>query len=330
MGGRQSNQHQEEAEKKSEWVAPERSYGWLPSLPDHRDKWKRFAGEKLDSTFALDVNVPVYNQGKLGSCTANAIACAYQYDEEVEELKDESTPSRLFIYYNERSLEGTTGYDSGASIRDGMKTISGTGVCPETTWPYDITKFTEKPPENCYEQAEHNKATVYERVEQSEDQVKLAIKNGFPIVFGISVYSSFETEEVAKTGEVPMPSQDEKLLGGHAITLYGWDDGAKRFLFRNSWGTEWGIDGNGTLPYQYVLSSNLASDFWTVTKVSESVELSSPNSADNNGSGSLNVPPPSPTEPAAAELADDLVHVTAAESSPEQDVLSPSVLPVQR
>ena len=250
-------------------------YGWVRDLPDQRDRYHHFEKKgELSSTFNLNISsVPIYNQGHLGSCTANAIACAYQYDEEIEDLKDESTPSRLFIYYNERALEGTTGTDSGAQLRDGIKTIVNTGVCPETEWPYDIAKFAEKPPGPCYLYAAHNKATEYKRVEQTEEQIKLALTNGFPIVFGVSVYSSFESKEAATTGNVPMPELTEKLLGGHAITLYGYDDASKRFLFRNSWGTVWGAEGNGTLPYEYVLSSNLASDFWTVTKVVETNSL---------------------------------------------------------
>jgi C1A family cysteine protease len=251
-----------------------RKYGWVRDLPDHRDRYLNFESkDDTPSTFSLTLKVPVYNQGQLGSCTANAIACGYQYDEMKEDCKDESTPSRLFIYYNERAIEGTTGTDSGAQLRDGIKTISKTGVCPEKDWPYDISKFTQKPPASCYTEAENNKATQYKRVNQDEEQIKLALTAGFPIIFGVSVYPSFESIEVLETGNVPMPSKDEKLLGGHAITLYGFDDEKKRFLFRNSWGTVWGAEGNGTLPYEYVLSPDLAADFWTVTKIVEEQTL---------------------------------------------------------
>lgn len=245
-------------------------YGWVRDIPDHRDKYHQFMEKELPSLYTLDISkVPVYNQGHLGSCTANAIACAYQYDEIKQKEKDENTPSRLFIYYNERAMEGTVNSDSGAQIRDGIKTINQTGVCDESLWPYDITKFAEKPSENCYQAAENNKAVTYTRVLQTLSQLKLALDAGFPVVFGVSVYSSFESEKAAETGVIPLPQPDEKLLGGHAITMYGYDEENKQFLFRNSWGNEWGQNGDGRIPYDYVLNPDLAADFWTVTKIKE-------------------------------------------------------------
>jgi C1A family cysteine protease len=285
--------------RQSQIIETPHRFGWIRDLPDRRDHKRHYHVKDHPATFALEISqVPVMNQGNLGSCTANAIACAYQYDEEKQKASDESRPSRLFIYYNERAMEGTISSDSGAQIRDGIKSINNVGVCSETLWPYDISKFTQKPYPKCYEAAKDNHAVEYGRVQQTEDQLKAALKNGFPVVFGVSVYQSFESTEAAKTGTIPMPQDDEKLLGGHAITLYGWDDGSKRFLFRNSWGTEWGSQGNGTLPYEYVLSPELASDFWTITKIVET-----PPSPQG-----LEAPPPSPSH---EEVEEHLGHLTA-------------------
>lgn len=263
-----------------------KKYGWKRDLPDIRD-------HKFEMNYLSIVEKPqkhvdlrklcpsVYNQGELGSCTANAIACAIQFDElkqtnkkENEEVKQTNDnkdnidiPSRLFIYYNERDMEGNINTDSGASLRDGIKSINKIGYCNETQWPYEIEHFREKPNEECYEYAKSHKSLSYKRVQQDETHLKSVLNMGFPIVFGISVYESFESEETAKTGIVPIPSKEERMLGGHAIVLVGYNDEKRWFVFRNSWGEGWGDKGYGYLPYEYVCDENLASDFWVVNKV---------------------------------------------------------------
>jgi C1A family cysteine protease len=207
---------------------------------------------------------PVVDQGTLGSCTGNAIAGAVQFDRMKQKLKPEFAPSRLFIYYNERAMEGTVSSDSGAMIRDGIKSISKLGVCPEVDWPYVIAKFATKPPTACYASALKYKAVQYQRVARSLSQFKGCLASGYPFVFGFSVYESFESNEVAKTGVAPMPGHDEKLLGGHAVLAVGYDDAQQRIIVRNSWGTGWGQAGYFTLPYAYLTDANLSDDFWTV------------------------------------------------------------------
>ena len=247
-------------------------YGWKRDLPDKRDH--KFTLELISSvdnlqTTSCDLRPfcpSVYNQGELGSCTANAIGCAIQYDE-IKQKMESNVPSRLFIYYNERDIEGNIHSDTGASIRDGIKSINKIGYCNETQWPYIIEKFDTKPDEKCYEYASQHKSLSYKRVSQNETTIKTALNLGFPIVFGISVYESFESENVSKTGIVPLPNDDEKLLGGHAIVLVGYDTKSRLFTFRNSWGDNWGDKGYGYLPFDYVLNPDLADDFWTVTKI---------------------------------------------------------------
>jgi C1A family cysteine protease len=247
-------------------------YGWKRDLPDKRDH--KFTLELVSfidclNTIRCDLrtNCPeIYNQGGLGSCTANAIGCAIQYDE-IKQKLESNIPSRLFIYYNERDMEGNIHSDTGASIRDGIKSINNIGYCNENQWPYIIEKFDTKPDEKCYEYASQHKSLSYKRVSQNEKTIKTALNLGFPVVFGISVYESFETEDVSKTGIVPIPGDDEKLLGGHAIVLVGYDCEKRLFTFRNSWGEGWGDKGYGYLPFEYVLNPDLADDFWTVTKI---------------------------------------------------------------
>jgi len=206
----------------------------------------------------------IYDQGQLGSCTGNAIGCAIQFERLKQKRKPDFIPSRLFIYYNERDMEGTIKSDSGAQIRDGIKSVAKLGVCPEPEWPYDIKKFTARPPKKCFTHALKYKAVSYQRVIQTLNQMKGCLASGYPFVFGFSVYDSFEGDAVAKTGMVPMPAPKEKLLGGHAVLAVGYDDKQQRFLVRNSWGKSWGLGGYFTMPYAYMTDSNLCDDLWTI------------------------------------------------------------------
>jgi C1A family cysteine protease len=209
----------------------------------------------------------VYDQGQLGSCTANAIAGAIEFDRIKQKLEDVFTPSRLFIYYNERVIEGTVNTDSGAQIRDGMKTIGQQGGPHEALWPYDIAKFTDAPSANAVADGQQHTAISYQRVVRNLNQMKGCLAAGYPFVFGFTVYESFESQAVASTGVVPMPAPNEQVLGGHAVLAVGYDDSQQRFIVRNSWGPGWGMSGYFTLPYTYLTDENLSDDFWTVRLV---------------------------------------------------------------
>ena len=171
-------------------------------------------------------------------------------------------------------MEGTVKTDSGAQIRDGMKSINRLGVCSETEWPYNINIFNEKPTEKCYDNALDHHTIEYRRLNQDVDQLKACITSGFPFVFGFAVFESFETEEVAKTGNMVMPEEGEKQLGGHAIMAVGYDDDKKVFVIQNSWGEEWGDKGYFYMPYDFITNEEWCSDFWTCYKITdEDVEL---------------------------------------------------------
>jgi C1A family cysteine protease len=246
-------------------------YGWVPDLPDQRDY---LYSAPIHILKALPASVdlrpgcpPVYDQLQLGSCTANAIAGAIEFDQIKQKLAQLFLPSRLFIYYNERAMEGTVDSDSGAMIRDGIKSVASQGVCPEREWPYNIAQFRQKPSNQCYADALLCKALLYQSVMQSLTQMKGCLAAGNPFVFGFTVYESFESNQVAQTGIVPMPQPGEYVLGGHAVLCVGYDDTQQRFLARNSWGN-WGMAGYFTIPYAYLTSWSLASDFWTIKIVS--------------------------------------------------------------
>jgi C1A family cysteine protease len=152
-------------------------------------------------------------------------------------------------------------------IRDGIKSVAKQGDCPESEWPYDINKFTEKPTASCYTHALKYKVVQYQRVVQTVNQMKGCLASGYPFVFGFTVYESFETPTVAQTGMVPMPAPAEKILGGHCVVAVGYDDAQQRFIIRNSWGNKWAIAGYCTMPYAYLTDFNLSSDFWNIRLV---------------------------------------------------------------
>ena len=247
-----------------------KKYGWKPDLPDHRDiiysinRSIQVLPEKVD----LRLNCPpVYDQGELGSCTGNAIAAALEYEQIKKKVNKPFIPSRLFIYYNERLLEGTVNQDSGAQIRDGMKTVNLQGACTEKTWPYTVSKFKTKPVAKAYTEGLKYQIKVYSKVNQDLNSLKGCLASGDPFVFGFTVYESFESDAVAKTGIVPMPATTESTLGGHAVLCVGYDNKTQRFTVRNSWGSDWGIKGYFTIPYQYLTNINLSSDFWVIKDI---------------------------------------------------------------
>lgn len=246
-------------------------YGWIRDIPDQRDYLFAAAPVTLAALPAkIDLRSncpPVYDQGQLGSCTANGIAAAVQFDRMKQKQLPDFIPSRLFVYYNERVIEHTVSSDSGAMIRDGIKSVAQQGVCPETEWPYDIAKFTNPPSAGCYKDALKYKVVQYQRLVQNTNQMKGCVASGYPFVFGFTVYESFESPQVAKSGVVPMPGPTEKVLGGHCMCVVGYDDSQQRFIVRNSWAATWGMQGYCTMPYAYLTDSNLASDFWTIRVV---------------------------------------------------------------
>ena len=246
-------------------------YGWLPDRPDQRDMYYSAIAappKKLPSSVDLrPVCSSVENQGQLGSCTANALVGNLEFLEK-KTGKPATDLSRLFIYYNERALEGNVSQDSGAMIRDGIKTLAKQGVCDEGRWPYVTTKFSVKPPAACYKQGLQHQITSYHRVVTLQE-MRMCLAEGYPFVFGFTVYDSFESPAVAKTGRLNLPKPSEKSLGGHAVMAAGYDDATKRFLIRNSWGTDWGMKGYFTIPYAYLDNRNLSDDFWTIRAVED-------------------------------------------------------------
>ena len=247
----------------------QRTYGWRPDLPDHRDllyatlmRAPALLPDKIDLRTLCSA---VEDQGQLGSCTANALVGALEFLEQKVNTVPFADLSRLFVYYNERVIEGTVNSDSGATLRDGIKVLARQGVCSEAAWPYVITRFTRKPGAVCYKQAAAHTISTYHRL-NSVDEMRACLADGYPFVFGFTVYDAFESAAVARNGIVNLPAAKERPLGGHAVMAVGYDDKAGRFIVRNSWGPDWGKQGYFTMPYAYLADRNLSDDFWTVRK----------------------------------------------------------------
>lgn len=247
-----------------------RNYGWKRDIPDIRDVCysPRISTNNLPSRIDLrDEHFPIFNQGNLGSCTANAISTAHYFSQIKQKAQKAFVPSRLFIYYNERAMEGTINSDAGAVIRNGFKCIAKLGVCSEDTWKYQEDKFSEKPIENAYTIALDHQVIKYMKVVQMTNQLKGCLAEGYPFVFGFTVYDSFESDDVAINGIMSLPEGNESCMGGHAVMCVGYDDEKKVFIVQNSWGKEWGDKGYFYMPYSYITNPSLASDFWTIRTI---------------------------------------------------------------
>lgn len=260
-------------------MADERKWGWRPDVPDHRDLLSAVRIPDVLPRFVdFRSGFPApYDQQDLGACTAHAIAGNMEFDQIKEALKFEFTPSRLWIYYQERVIEHCVSSDSGAMIRDGIKAVNQFGVPPESDWPYHTKDFATKPADVAFTDARFHRSLKYSRVPVDLPSIKAVLAQHLPICFGFSVYESFQTQEVARTGNVPMPDRKEKLLGGHAVCLAGysddpWTDGRTMWemqpglIVRNSWGPDWGLGGYFVLPFGFV--DELMDDLWTIEVVS--------------------------------------------------------------
>ena len=265
--------------KKNKKKPTKHRYNWKPDLPDFRDYTftERFMAKP---TLPKQIDLrplcpPIVDQGRIGSCTANALSGALGFLE-LQELKtkgqdpEEFGPdfepfSRLFIYYNERAAEGHTDQDAGASLRDGIKTLAANGACRESVWKYSPAQVFKKPLAKAYKEAAEHTITSYLKL-STLAEMKQCLASGFPFVFGFMVYESFESATVAKTGLMPIPSEDEKPVGGHAVLAVGYDDSSQQLIVRNSWGTKWGDQGYFRMSYAVIDELKLARDFWVVKR----------------------------------------------------------------
>ncbi|MGE3410301.1 MAG: C1 family peptidase [Pirellulales bacterium] len=247
-----------------------RKYGWKPDRPDARDLLyaaPRGIKRKLPPIVDLRSDCPgILDQGELGSCTACAVGNAYEF----VRLAQGQSPfdvSVLYVYYNTRVIEGTVDYDSGAELRNAIKAVARSGAASDRTWPYEVRKFTAEPSQAAYNEGSDHQALKYRRISPSLKNLKSRLADGFPFVFGFTVYESFESRAVEKSGVMPMPKRNERALGGHAVLAVGYQERRKRFTVMNSWSEDWGDGGYFYMPFEFITNPNYADDFWSIDLV---------------------------------------------------------------
>ena len=204
----------------------------------------------------------------MNSCSANAITAALRYDELREGRSHVPSPSRLFIYDNERVLSGMVGSNGPVPLRDGYRTIVKPGACPEANWPYEVRRFRRAPTPRCFDLACRHRAIAYDRLRRAISHIRACLAQRFPIVMAIAVHQSMTGRGVRRTGVVPLPARRDRLRGGHAVLVVGSHHARRLLIVRNSWGARWGDHGYGYLPYAFVASRDLTWDFWTMRRVS--------------------------------------------------------------
>ena len=253
-----------------------RKYSWIPDLPDQRDYLPTLKGIGVPPSVDLRPHLyDCWDQGNFGSCTGNAVGACIMFDVIKRKERLPLKPSRLMLYYWGRELEGTTGFDGGAMIRDVVKGANANGVCRECFWDYTQSNLLTHPTKKAMAAVKEH-ALTYVRLDTSPRSLvvmKEVLAEGYPFVYGFTVYESFESNAVAVTGKVPMPGPNEAVLGGHAVTAMGYVDdpswvGGGYFIVRNSWGTGWGQNGHCYFPYQYLLDDSISADFWAIYTVS--------------------------------------------------------------
>jgi len=254
-------------------------YGWIPDLPNRPgeeggDRVFAPKATRLDPAANLDPSLlpPIFNQGHIGSCTGASTARGSIMYLIAKEKQPRHLMSALFAYYNARLLEGSEKHDAGAQIRDVLKGIIKTGLCAESLCPYVETAFSIKPSDRAYRDAAFTTIDSYERITETGGarlaHAKSAIMEGWPINFGFTVYESFESQTVAQTGIMPMPLGSEKVVGGHAMWTWAYDDESRRaFRCPNSWGADWGIGGHFWMPYDFFAEDGFVTDIWVPKSV---------------------------------------------------------------
>lgn len=210
----------------------------------------------------------VYDQGQTGSCVGQALKRAAHTLQIAQGFPTVIEPSSMFIYYNAREAEGSCDEDAGANICDGLLGMITDGFCAESDWRLNPSFITVKPGDAQYQKATMHRVEDYKptQIVPSDLQSLLEALSVGPVVGGVLVFESFESPDAMRTGNIPMPDESENLLGGHAIFIRGYSMPRKILIFDNSWGIDFGDEGSGTLPWEYV--RRFGSDFWQPLRVS--------------------------------------------------------------
>lgn len=242
-----------------------RFYGWKKG--SNKTKALLYSPAKhilpLPSYVDLQPKCPfIYDQEDLRKCAGNTSSGLTQYLMRKHEYVD-WMPSQLALYYWNRMQKGNTSENNDDSLQDAMNSLIKFGVPHESLWKYEPKNFTIKPEKAVWSDGYWHSVKIGLSVEQNIETIKSCVAEGSPIIFGMMVYSYFESPEMKKNGILKMPTSNDKILGGHAVMAVGYDDHTKMIKIRNSWGGKWGKNGYFFMPYDYILNPYYCDDFWT-------------------------------------------------------------------
>ena len=252
---------------------PKRYYGWRPGLPNKRFPQLTLASYPPLAAAASVITTgflpPIWDQGQTGSCTGHGSTRAIAFARAKQSLPFVDL-SRLFAYWNARVAEGTQWSDSGASVSDVIAAAQQFGAPPYTDLPTDPSLVTVQPSAQTFADALANKAILATRVLGANPaSFQYHFKHcigvlGLPVVFGFTVYESFESDAVASSGIMPVPGPSEQIVGGHCVVATAYDDAAKMVTCDNSWSDTWGQAGRFQMPYECIFDIDMASDFHAI------------------------------------------------------------------
>ena len=212
-------------------------------------------------------DVPIFYQGKTGCCCSVAVGMSWHFQMHQQSLGGFS-PSVLFLYYNSRKRmsDEAVKFDCGGTIRDSMKTLAAVGVCRDRVWPFTVENLFLEPPPGSYTEADKHKAIAYESIEPDMTLIETALASGSTVCFGLQIFESMESRELANTGIMKMPDESkERHLGGHALRIVGYNRPERNFIVANSWGPRWGLQGYFMMPYDAAIK--YGSDYWALKLV---------------------------------------------------------------
>ena len=242
------------------------SLGWQPDKGGVVDKafGPKFLGTPIKDKVDLRPQMPpVYDQGPIGSCVGNGVAAVVDYAHWKGSQQPFWTPSRLFLYYQGRVAIGTVNQDSGCQIRDVVNATKKLGSPLESLWPYRVNKFTTRPPQTAYADGLKRQTLSAYKAETLED-VQRALSMDLPVVFGVPVYQAIQNVGYF-SWRLPMPNAGERSIGGHCMTVVGYNTADKTLIVRNSWGKNWGRAGHMLMPFEYWIKFQRQTDAWVVS-----------------------------------------------------------------
>jgi C1A family cysteine protease len=246
-----------------EFVAPQSSQA-TADLPSSLD-WRNKDGKNWVS--------PILNQGNCGSCVAFASIGVLETQVNISSifpnLNVRFSPQNLFAC-------GGGACESGWYPSAAASTLMRKGVTDEACMPYTSGATGEDV--SCHAACANSAQRTYKISSyraptasiKNVASVKRALQKG-PVVTTLSVYADF----MAYSSGVYKHASGE-VLGGHAISIIGYDDASQSYIIRNSWGQDWGEKGFGHVAYSDVSGVGNTTISFEVPAVTGAVSLLTP------------------------------------------------------